>query len=310
MITERERRKKGSFIDRLREEQPGVNRQIAGYKIIDINPAALQFHASYPTGVRYEAKKVAPNVAPPFPRFAVEFGCPPELEPRRYGRVAVIVTALDYEIETAPSEFRQHFTQTPKWTLTFVTITEMAGRIVQMPIAIHKYVYPTGELAARKDEWMFASEAMPETGLTASDLQTDTVSLGSFVMDWFIAPTLFAISLTHCKGVTIRAVPPLPHHSRKVRKRRKQLPTLEHHLIEIKDRTGRIADHAALETAIRKGLHIVRGHYATYTEEAPLFGRVTGAFWIPAHVRGSLSYGANTSEYQVAATAGLVEEQR
>lgn len=32
--------------------------------------------------------------------------------------------------------------------------------------------------------------------------------------------------------------------------------------------------------------HIVRGHFATYTDEKPLFGRLTGTFFKPAHVRG------------------------
>jgi hypothetical protein len=50
-----------------------------------------------------------------------------------------------------------------------------------------------------------------------------------------------------------------------------------------------------------RGLHIVRGHFSTYTEDAPLFGRITGTFWIPAHVRGTASEGLISSEYRVSA---------
>lgn len=48
-------------------------------------------------------------------------------------------------------------------------------------------------------------------------------------------------------------------------------------------------------------LHIVRGHFATYTDEKKLFGRHTGTFWIPAYVRGSQDVGIVGKDYEVAA---------
>jgi len=50
------------------------------------------------------------------------------------------------------------------------------------------------------------------------------------------------------------------------------MPTLVHHIIEIRDRHGNVVDAQKLESGIRQRLHIVRGHYSTYTAEAPLFG--------------------------------------
>jgi hypothetical protein len=41
----------------------------------------------------------------------------------------------------------------------------------------------------------------------------------------------------------------------------------------------------------RRALHVCRGHFARYTEERPLFGRVAGTFWRPMHLRGSASEG-------------------
>lgn len=46
-------------------------------------------------------------------------------------------------------------------------------------------------------------------------------------------------------------------------------------------------------------LHAVRGSFATYGEAAPLFGRLAGTFWRPAHVRGSAAAGRVAKDYEV-----------
>lgn len=44
-----------------------------------------------------------------------------------------------------------------------------------------------------------------------------------------------------------------------------------------------------------------RGHFSTYTEDRPLFGKVSGTFWVPSHVRGSAKQGVVVSDYNVKA---------
>lgn len=55
------------------------------------------------------------------------------------------------------------------------------------------------------------------------------------------------------------------------------------------------------ESGLRRALHICRGHFATYTEDKPRFGRPGehGSFWIPQHVRGSVERGVVVSDYNV-----------
>jgi hypothetical protein len=38
-----------------------------------------------------------------------------------------------------------------------------------------------------------------------------------------------------------------------------------------------------------------------HREERPLFGKIPGTSWVPAHVRGSLEEGAVVSDYKVGA---------
>lgn len=53
------------------------------------------------------------------------------------------------------------------------------------------------------------------------------------------------------------------------------------------------------EVGLARALHICRGHFATYSEDAPLFGRYSGTFWKPQHVRGKASAGAVVKDYSV-----------
>jgi len=62
-------------------------------------------------------------------------------------------------------------------------------------------------------------------------------------------------------------------------------------------------------TGIRKALHICRGHFARYTEESPLFGRYSGTFWRPDHVRGSAEHGAVDKDYRVNSVKKSNEEK-
>lgn len=51
------------------------------------------------------------------------------------------------------------------------------------------------------------------------------------------------------------------------------------------------------ESGAQKALHICRGHFASYSEEKPLFGKIAGTFWIPDHTRGSAECGQVIKDY-------------
>jgi hypothetical protein len=48
-------------------------------------------------------------------------------------------------------------------------------------------------------------------------------------------------------------------------------------------------------------LHLVIGHFATYTGAAPLFGKWVGQFWVPQHPRGYKAFGEIRHRYEVVA---------
>jgi hypothetical protein len=105
------------------------------------------------------------------------------------------------------------------------------------------------------------------------------------------------LSFSHCKNVTRTEEAddrgPRWH-------RRSGVPVLKFHRLDIRPmrevlrREGR-----SEEQGLARALHICRGHFATYTDERPLFGKVAGTFWVPAHVRGTAAAGKVVKEYAV-----------
>ncbi len=114
-----------------------------------------------------------------------------------------------------------------------------------------------------------------------------------------LMPVYFAISLLHCKNVatTDHHVPPKVAAKRI---RNGKPPGVTYKTLEIGPmkqilKTKGKSD----EVGLKKALHICRGHFATYTPERPLFGKITGTFWRPMHVRGSKAHGEIKKDYKI-----------
>lgn len=109
--------------------------------------------------------------------------------------------------------------------------------------------------------------------------------------------TVFILGLLTCKNV-------IQHTHNTPRPLRKRLPpeapATRYHTIEIRP-FGRASTERARHGIRLNGtsLHACRGHFKTWTSEAPLFGKITGTFWCPQHIRGNPDYGVVTKSYEV-----------
>lgn len=110
--------------------------------------------------------------------------------------------------------------------------------------------------------------------------------------------TLVAMSyaFANCKNIEVRAVDP-PAMRKKARRRGDV--AYRYHVLEIDKATMRRAYGDAGETYEHMPLHLCRGHFKSYTQEKPLFGRLTGTWWWPQHVRGSATSGVVDKDYKV-----------
>lgn len=119
---------------------------------------------------------------------------------------------------------------------------------------------------------------------------------------WSLFACVAACAFMHCKNVSMREEAAAPKLERKFFKKH-GIPRVRYQVLEIAPLRARLdREHGAGgSVSIAKALHIVRGHFAEYKADKPLFGRpgLHGLFWVPAHVRGDASAGVVVSDYRI-----------
>lgn len=117
---------------------------------------------------------------------------------------------------------------------------------------------------------------------------------------WFfsvIQSAMWAIGLMNCRNVTTREVN--RHPVKRKKQRRQRDPGLDYHTIVLPGQRGQQgASHGESSGVTR--LHQVRGHFKTFTPDAPLLGQHVGTYWWGWQVRGSKENGEVISDYKLA----------
>lgn len=110
-----------------------------------------------------------------------------------------------------------------------------------------------------------------------------------------------AMTFAHCKNVAIQEHH-APHKVAAKRAKAGKPPITSYKTLLIDPMREVLKTEGNVEkNGLKKALHICRGHFATYTDDKPLFGRVTGTFWKPMHVRGSKERGEVKKDYVIGA---------
>ena len=126
----------------------------------------------------------------------------------------------------------------------------------------------------------------------------------SLMADDFWLPAMgglfFALALLHCKNVSTVAA--LGSRQRKRAAERAGLPRVEYRTLVV-DQMRRAMSSTGNGGGWENRFHICRGHFKQY-DERPLFGRVKGRFWWPAHTRGNAERGVIIKQYEEVAVAG------
>lgn len=122
-------------------------------------------------------------------------------------------------------------------------------------------------------------------------------------------PFGFALSLVNCKNVHL--VDDQLRQPRQMRRKqaRKKTPPVVYKWLSVGSMKKQVdQDYAASGNRRQTRLHMVRSHWATYTADAPLFGKYTGTFFKPSFVKGSAKVGQVVKGYSV--TSGAKPPQR
>jgi hypothetical protein len=127
------------------------------------------------------------------------------------------------------------------------------------------------------------------------------------LFDYF-APAALAVSLMHCKNIDIRPVDPPIRVSRSYQ-RKQGRPLTRYYELDIRPmRRVLDTDGEARTKGLGHALHICRGHFKTYGEDAPLFGKHTGTYWWEAQARGKAEQGVVEKDYRIRLDQGLGRE--
>lgn len=115
-----------------------------------------------------------------------------------------------------------------------------------------------------------------------------------------ISTMLLTVSFLHCKNVAMVDAPPAGTRQQRRAAQRQGVRETQFKTLVIEPMKQVLRTEGGIEQhGLKKALHICRGHFATYTEDKPLFGKYTGTFWRPAHVRGSADVGTVYKDYKV-----------
>ncbi len=116
-----------------------------------------------------------------------------------------------------------------------------------------------------------------------------------------VHPTLLTLSFMHCKNVESHEVERPAGAGKKGKGRaRRRRPRKPYYLLDIDPMRAVLRHEGQVETVgLERALHICRGHFATYSEERPLFGKLAGTYWRAQHVRGRAAAGTVEKGYTV-----------
>jgi hypothetical protein len=113
-------------------------------------------------------------------------------------------------------------------------------------------------------------------------------------------PFGLALSLMNCKNVHITEDQSRPSRQILRQQARRKTPPVVYKWLSvggIKKQADQ--DRTASGNKRQTRLHMVRSHWATYTADAPLFGKYTGTFFKPSFVKGSATIGQVVKGYSV-----------
>jgi hypothetical protein len=297
----------GSFVEKICKAIPtfhGVNQNA---KIIDIRAAAEQFFVSFENlkSEAFDYSIFAGGVMPPFPRCIFEYEggqhgftiIEDGDNPKQHDLASLFVTVpIDDESKVGLREQYPNTCGDLAWQV-FITGHTSIGKNIGTSNSFSIYLRRDGGPLVGSNGLMIVGYG---EDVDIDDAKGELVS--------HILPVLFAITLMQCKNVSMEPVStPLPLAMKKSKRRkqideRKRHPAFERHIVVIRDKKGRvISTTLQRQQSGSKRLHWVRGHFSNYTEAAPLFGRIVGRFWIPAHLSGLASDGVIESDYRLEA---------
>lgn len=250
--------------------------------------------ASLPEGLDFT--DVVNSLAPPFDKFFVEFqGVRNTDGLHAWG--ALVINAPPEELTYTDDSGT---VLSARWLLRLRTFVEYTKGKPIGPISDH--------YCGLADDGTWLRTGEDNSHFWAGQLVELTSDVGEVANqqegDWvanLLFPVLLAISFAHCKNVEVLSVEPDAPLNRKHRKRTGRDLT-RYHVLKIDPLRKLLQQHReSSDDSLGRALHLCRGHFKTFTEDAPLYGKHMGTYWWGPQVRGRRDAGVIEKDYRVQA---------
>ncbi len=303
--------------------------------LIDITYAGVSWHENFEPYVRDSARHLGVSAeigvpadrmletiyarhfgnsfAPPFSRYWLECRKPVPFhdgDSRVWRRMAVAVNAVDvwtrdgertmdvlFELGGPSGWSRAEFARAGlyRWAVYCTGILDRDDdREPPLPLlGFHYSVTPDGRCER------LGSGLIP--ALRDTPGREGALARGALVAD-FIGPFAEAHRIINCKNVGLGPRQLRRGDAKAFAKVGRKPDDVRYHVLELRDKRGTIelGSGASGEARAAAALHSVRGHFATYTPERPLFGKHSGTYFVPAHLRGDPGQGRVVKDYRLA----------
>lgn len=309
---------------------PGIHTLPAAV-VVDVTNVAAYYHEHHGWGTPDDFEAFVPNIAPPFPVSWWEYRVVDRmLATGRYERIGAHCQSVDlWEVvdekdeaerqrqanrsaqmiadQTAygPDGTQYDLDEWPtlasdvRWVSYWWNyILTGDGKVIGPLAEGRMFVTPDGKLAEMgpKGKYAFILRPIAITPETAEDDMEGGMKAAAMLFH----PILLAIGFTHCKNVASVEGDLPPAKVRAKQEKKVGHGLTKFYTLEIDPMKRTLASEGSVgQNGLRRALHICRGHFAHYTEDKPLFGRVVGTVWRSAHVRGSADVGQVGKDYRI-----------
>lgn len=145
------------------------------------------------------------------------------------------------------------------------------------PSYVGAMVYSPG-----RQKWVFHLSANSKAIAAQNSSETRMVVFSETLMK----PVITAIHLLNCRNVITEPVPMSRQRRRWFQQRNQSVSPEYRIVVNVPGKKSHTLAGPRRPGEQPLPAHMVRGHFAEYTEDKPLFGKYAGRFWIPSHVRG------------------------
>lgn len=228
-------------------------------------------------------------VAPPFDNFYVESIT--FVDGIRVERGAKVISSQE-------EQYVRRFSDTAKWMVSVFPDLVVGGQYINLYGVPLVPIAEDGTIACRMEQIQVAfaksmTDTLPEGEMRKHALQATE----------FLPIVLKAVSAMHKRVEAEHIVPTRQQRRQHERKHGEGKPLTDYWMLKVDGgrplRTINDVGVAATRRHFTPREHEVRGHFRYYSDERPLFGRVTGMIWVPAHKRGSDAIGTIRKDYEV-----------